>query len=82
MRNTAPDRQEPPLPGPRRIEAKTARGGEILFAWTVGLTVRAIVRLLGSGVFVIMDVGFAQTLVWLAASTVLVWMTAGVLAVV
>jgi uncharacterized membrane protein YphA (DoxX/SURF4 family) len=52
-----------------------------LFAWTVALTTWAIVRLLSGGFLIALDSRFMQTLIWLTGSTVLVWLTAGVAAV-
>ena len=52
-----------------------------LFAWTVALTAWAIARLLSGGFLIALDSRFMQTLIWLTGSTVLVWLTAGVAAV-
>lgn len=52
-----------------------------LFAWTVGLAGWAVVRLFNRGLLVVFDQEFTLTFTWLAGSTVLVWLTAGVAAV-
>jgi anti-sigma factor RsiW len=52
-----------------------------LFAWVVGLTAWAIVRVLGSGLTALFDAQFTQTLTWMSVSSVLAWLTAGVVVV-
>jgi anti-sigma factor RsiW len=52
-----------------------------LFAWTVGLASWAIARIVTGGLLIALDTSFATWLIWLAASTVLVWMTAGAAAI-
>jgi len=52
-----------------------------LFAWTVGVAVWAIVRLLNNGLLALLDARFTQPVIWLTASSVLAWLTAGVVAV-
>jgi hypothetical protein len=52
-----------------------------LFAWTVGVATWAIVRLMNNGLLAVLDARFMQPMVWLTASSVLAWLTAGVVAV-
>ena len=52
-----------------------------LFAWTVALTTWAIVRVVNNGLLAVLDARFMQPMVWLTASSVLAWLTAGVVAV-
>jgi anti-sigma factor RsiW len=52
-----------------------------LFAWTVGVATWAIVRVINNGLLAVLDARFMQPMVWLTASSVLAWLTAGVVAV-
>lgn len=51
-----------------------------LFGWTVGLSMWAVYRMLGGGYGALVEVGWAESLVWLTGTTVLAWLTAGVAA--
>ena len=53
-----------------------------LFAWTVGLATWAVAKIVAGGLLPARDVGFATSLIWLSATTLLVWMTAGAAAIV
>lgn len=53
-----------------------------MFAWTVGLTFWFLARVLTGGALVIMGTNLVRLGTWSAASTVLVWLTAAVAAMV
>ncbi len=52
-----------------------------LFAWTVGVATWAIVRVINNGLLAVLDPRFIEPMVWITASSVLAWLTAGVVAV-
>lgn len=77
----------------RLIQAEAAQAAErrwndavavvlALFTWTLGLAFWLIVQLIRGGPAAIWNGGFLQTSLWVTASTVLAWLTAGVAAVV
>ncbi len=55
-------------------------GALALFAWTVGLTVWFVLRILTGGTLVVMGANLVRFGTWSAASTVMVWLTAAVAA--
>ena len=57
-------------------------GALALFAWTVGLTVWFVARIFTGGALVIMGTNLVRFGTWSAASTILVWLTAAVAALV